>query len=278
MCRKIKTVISVFLITMIFNSAFAQKAIDNQLIYRVLDARLSTRQCKTSDEAIAKLDAFKAELVKEGVLKNQNTEEELIIENLINVERYSYMYEKDMKSEKLKPFILAQYDKINDFKDSHTDYDFSPWFILSSGDVINSSMQFIPQATAIKQGLREKDEYDKVVKENPQMAFALINSALWYYFAPAIGGGSKTVAKEDFENALKYAKCNYEEFYSRVFLSQIYYDEGKKEVCKAMLDECDKILSDNVYIPFVRMLNDNGYSLLYYTINREKVDKKLNKN
>ena len=75
MCRKIKTVISVFLITMIFNSAFAQKAIDNQLIYRVLDARLSTRQCKTSDEAIAKLDDFKAELVKEGVLKNQNTEE-----------------------------------------------------------------------------------------------------------------------------------------------------------------------------------------------------------
>ena len=272
MCRKLKISILISLILFNVNNVFAQNV---QLIHRVLDARLSTRLCKTTDEAIAKMDALKADLIKERVLKNQNTEEELIVENMIHLERYNYMYEKDMKSAELKPFILAQYDKINAYKDSNPDLNYSPWFILSSGDVINSSMQFIPQATAIKMGLREKDEYDKVVKENPKISFALINSALWYYFAPAIGGGSKSIAKDEFKNAVEYAQCDYERFYSRVFLSQIYYDEGKKDECKTLLDECDKILSGNVYIPFIRMLNNAGYSLLYYTTNREKVDKKL---
>ena len=272
MFRKIRTLTLISLITFNFNSVFAQNV---QNIYKVLDARLSTRLCKTSEDAIARMDEVKADFEKQGLLSGENAEENLIIENMINLERYNYMYEKDMKSAELKPFILAQYDKINEYKDAHPENDFSPWFILSSGDVINSSMQFIPQATAIKQGLREKDEYDTVVKENPKMAFALINSALWYYFAPGIGGGSKTVAKDQFTKAVDCAQCDYERFYSRVYLSQMYYDENKKEECKTLLDECDKILEGNLYIPFIRMLNDEGYSLLYYTTNREKVDKKL---
>ena len=272
MFRKLKTLSLITLITLNFHSVFAQNV---QIIYKVLDARLSTRLCKTSRDAIERMDEVKADFEKQGLLTSANTEENLIIENMINLERYNYMYEKDMKSAELKPFILSQYDKINAYKDAHPENNFSPWFILSSGDVINSSMQFIPQATAIKQGLREKDEYDTVVNENPQMSFALINSALWYYFAPAIGGGSKSVAKNQFSKAVEYAQCDYERFYSRVYLSQIYYDENKKEECKTLLDECDKILEGNIYIPFIRMLNDQGYSLLYYTTNREKVDKKL---
>ena len=272
MFRKLKTLSLITLISLNFHSVFAQNV---QTIYKVLDARLSTRLCKTSGDAIERMDEVKADFEKQGLLTSANTEENLIIENMINLERYNYMYEKDMKSAELKPFILAQYYKINAYKDAHPEKKFSPWFILSSGDVINSSMQFIPQAAAIKQGLREKDEYDTVVNENPQMSFALINSALWYYFAPAIGGGSKSVAKNQFSKAVEYAQCDYERFYSRVYLSQIYYDENKKEECKTLLDECDKILEGNIYSPFIRMLNDQGYSLLYYTTNREKVDKKL---
>ena len=136
-------------------------------------------------------------------------------------------------------------------------------------------MQFIPQATAIKLGLKEKDEYDSVVEKNPSLAFGRINRALWYYFAPAIGGGSKTVAKADFEKAVECAASDYEKFYSRIYLSQVYYDDGNLSDCKKLLEECDKILPGNVYTSFIRFLNDNKYSLLFYTNNREKVEKKL---
>lgn len=271
--QNIRKIILSFFISILFLNPFFSE--DLKLIQRVLDARLSTRLCKTSDEAIAKLDAFKNQLEKEGVFESASTEDSLIIENMITLERYAYMYEKDMKSSSLKPFISAQYEKILSYKDSHEGAELSPWFILSSGDVINSTMQFLPQSVAIKQGLREKDEYDQIVKNNPELSFALINRALWYYFAPAIGGGSNKIAKADFEKAVQSASCDYERFYSRVYLSQMYYEEGKKAESSVLLDECDKILSGNVYIPFIRMLNQKGYSLLYYTNNREKVEKKL---
>ncbi|MCR4579668.1 MAG: hypothetical protein K5681_04895 [Treponema sp.] len=261
-----------FFVTLFANFIFAE---DYSLIYKTLDARLATRLCPTSDQAIASMDSLRKAYEDQGILTGQLTEAELIIDNMISLERYNYMYEKDLESPDLKPYILAQYDKINDYVEKHEGKKFSPWFILSSGDVINSSMQFIPQATAIKQGLKEKEDYDKVLEENPDLAFGLINAALWYYFAPAIGGGSKEKAKSYLEHAVSCAACDYEAFYSRIYLSQIYYDNGLKEDASKLLNECDEILSDTKYISFIRFLNDNNYSLLYYTNNRGKVEKKL---
>ena len=248
---------------------------DSALIYKTLDARLKTRLFETPDEAISFLNNFKSEILNDKDYNSAGKEAKIIFENMIALERYNYMYAKDINSKELKPYIIEQYKKIEAFQKANENQEFSPWFVLSSGDVINSSMQFIPQGTAIKLGLKEKDDYDKVVKKYPSLAFGRINRALWYYFAPAIGGGSKNVAKEDFENAVKNASCNYEKFYSRIYLSQVYFDEGKKEVCKKLLSECDEILPGNFYTPFIKILNDSNYSLLYYVINREKVDKKL---
>ncbi len=259
----------------LFGAFFTLFSQDLNLIHRVLDARLQTRLCDSPDQAIAAMDSFRSSLEKEGLLNNSNTEANLIIDNMIALERYNYMYEKNMAGPDLKPFILAQYDKINNFKDSCDDSNFSHWFVLSSGDIINSSMQFLSQATAIKQGLREKEEYDLVVKENPKMAFALINSALWYYFAPAIGGGSRTIAKSYFQRALDCSACDYESYYSRVYLSQVLYDEDDKAQAKKLLDQCDEILPGTNYIAFIRYLNDNNFSLMYYINNRDKVEKKL---
>ena len=248
---------------------------DTALIYKTLDARLKTRLYKTPDEAISYLNKFKSEIVKDKDYISAGKEARLISENMISLERYNYMYAKEINAKELKPYIIDQYEKIEVFQKENENSDFSPWFYLSSGDVINSSMQFIPQGTAIKLGLKEKDDYDMVVKNNPSLAFGRINRGLWYYFAPAIGGGSKNIAKDDFENAVKSASCSYEKFYSRIYLSQVYYDEGKKEECKKLLSECDEILPGNFYTPFIKILNDNNYSLMYYITNREKVDKKL---
>lgn len=253
----------------------AQNAQNLSMIYKVLDLRLSTRLCNSPDEAILKIDSFKNTLEKEEAFTSLNSEEALIIENMLAQERYNYMYERNMTGSDLKPYILSQYDKINSYKDLNEGKSFSPWFVLTSGDVINSSMQFLPQATAIKQGLREKDEYDRVIKENTDMAFAYINSALWYYFAPAIGGGSKSLAKEYFQKAIDCSTCDYEAFYSRVYLSQLYFDEGDGQRAKRLLDQAEEILPGSNYVSFIRYLNTNNFSLMYYTNNREKVEKKL---
>ena len=253
----------------------AHNAQNLSMIHKVLDLRLATRLCNSPDEAILKIDSFKNTLVKEEAFTSLNNEEALIIENMLAQERYNYMYERNMTGSDLKPYILSQYDKINSYKDLNEGKSFSPWFVLTSGDVINSSMQFLPQATAIKQGLREKDEYDRVIKDNTDMAFAYINSALWYYFAPAIGGGSKSLAKEYFQKAIDCSACDYEAFYSRVYLSQLYFDEGDSQRAKRLLDQAEEILPGSNYVSFIHYLNTNNFSLMYYINNREKVEKKL---
>lgn len=272
---KNKLFVIVFLLAATFAFGKELSAADTNLIYKVLDARLQTQKYSEPSDAISFLNSFEKEIKSSAEYNASNAEVKFIVENMLVLEKYSFMYKKDMKSPELKPFILAQNDKIEEWKKKDTNNDLSSWFYLSSGDVINSSMQFLSQATAIKQGLKEKDEYEMIAKNNPQHSFCLINKALWYYFAPAIGGGSKSVAKTDFENAMKFAACNYEKFYSRVYLSQIYYDEKKSAESEKLLKECDEILPDNIIVPFLRKLNENGYSMMYYIVNREKVDKKL---
>lgn len=248
---------------------------EKSIINKTLQARLNTRLYEACDDAIKSLNDFKSKIEADSEYTSAGEEAKFIVQNMLVLEIYNYMYQKDMNSKELKPYILAQYNQIESFQKAHQSEELSSWFYLSSGDVINSSMQFIPQATAIKLGLQEKTDYDSVVSKDPELAFGRINRALWYYFAPAIGGGSKSVAKADFEKAVEVAATSYEKFYSRIYLSQVYYDEGNTADCKRLLDECDKILPSNVYTPFIRFLNDNKYSLLFYTNNRDKVEKKL---
>ena len=249
---------------------------EKDLIYKTLDARLQTRLCKNEEDAILFMEKYFDSILDQLYSPSIVSDEVfLALENMVNLEIYNYMYQKNISSSELSDFILPQFYKNEKYNESHLEKKMNEWYCLSYGDVLNSSMQFLSQSTAIKLGLREKESYDEIVNEKPFFSFARINRGLWYYFAPAIGGGSKKTALEDFSMALQCAACDYESFYSRVYLSQMYYEEKKIELCESLLNECDEILQGNVYIPFIRFLNDNGYSLLYYTNNREKVEKKL---
>ncbi len=272
-----RLVLSALILFSFVFSFYAADLTDSEtaVIHKVLDARLQTRLYSNNDDAISFMKSYRQSIENDAAYKACGEEAQFIVQNLLIIEQYNYMYQKDMKSAELKPFILGQYEKIDSFQTQNSNKSLSPWFYFSSGDVINSSMQFIPQSTAIKLGLKEKDEYDNAVKANPKISFGYINKGLWYYFAPGIGGGSKSVGKKDFQQAVENAACDYEKFYARIYYSQALYDEGKKAECASLLSECDKILPQNIYIPFVKKLNDNGYSLFDYVINREKIEKKL---
>jgi len=245
------------------------------LIYKTLDARLQTRMCKESDSAINHMKAFQSEIESSKLFTQSSEEAQYVVQNMIVQEIYSYMYEKDMKSPELKPYILSQYEKIEKYRESSGKDKLSSWFIVSSAEVINSSMQFIPQSTAIKMGLQEKADFDYIAENYPEHSTAFLNRALWYYFAPGIGGGSKTTARNDFKQAVENSVCDYEKYYSRIFYSQICFEEGDVEKCTTLLKECDSLMPNTNYTDFIRKLNANNYNLLYYTNNREKVEKKL---
>ncbi|MBQ8013178.1 MAG: hypothetical protein IJ257_02105 [Treponema sp.] len=248
---------------------------ENTFIQNLLDFRLSLRSYKTNDEALEKVRAYKDEHLEE--ILSFGEEASLVCLNMLATSEYNIFYAKDMHAPEMEEILRPQYEKIIEFQEKHPVSEQNPWFTLTSADIINSMMQFLKQSLAIKLGLQEKKDYASVVERFPDMSFALMLSGFWYYYAPGIGGGSKSKARDFFEKSLKYASNDYERFYGNINYSQSLFEYKKKDEAAQYLEEAEKILPDTNYIAFIRKINSLGYSLFDYNMNstREKLDKKL---
>ncbi|UTD02167.1 hypothetical protein HRI97_03350 [Treponema socranskii subsp. buccale] len=248
---------------------------ENALIQKIFDFRLRLRTLDTEDECIEKIIEYRNSLSDE--MKTFSEEAQITCTNMLSTAHYNCEYAKDMKSPNMEKILRPQYEKIIQFTRANEGTDLNPWFILTSADVLNSMMQFLPQSESIKIGLQEKKDYADVIKKNPTMSFAYTLSGWWYYYAPAIGGGSKKLSKDFFISALKYAKSDYDKFYGNINLAQFYFEEKNTAECEKLMEEAEKILSGTRYVQFLKSINAIGYSLFDYNMNsrRDKINQKL---
>ena len=248
---------------------------ENALIQKIFDFRLRLRTLDTEDECIEKIIEYRNSLSDE--MKTFSEEAQITCTNMLSTAQYNCEYAKDMKSPNMEKILRPQYEKIIQFTRADKAADPNPWFILTSADILNSMMQFLPQSESIKIGLQEKKDYADVIKKNPTMSFAYTLSGWWYYYAPAIGGGSKKLSKDFFISALKYAKSDYDKFYGNINLAQFYFEEKNTVECEKLMEEAEKILSGTRYVQFLKSINAIGYSLFDYNMNsrRDKINQKL---
>ena len=248
---------------------------ENALIQKIFDFRLRLRTLDTEDECIEKIIEYRNSLSDE--MKTFSEEAQITCTNMLSTAQYNCEYAKDMKSPNMEKILRPQYEKIIQFTRADKAADPNPWFILTSADILNSMMQFLPQSESIKIGLQEKKDYADVIKKNPTMSFAYTLSGWWYYYAPAIGGGSKKLSKDFFISALKYAKSDYDKFYGNINLAQFYFEEKNTAECEKLMEEAEKILSGTRYVQFLKSINAIGYSLFDYNMNsrRDKINQKL---
>ena len=274
----IKSKSIVFILFTLFSSlSFADdfSAYEMDIINQIQEFRFTTRALPSAQAAIDAIADYRKTLLTDDVRSKLSKEAELTADNLLVLEQYNYMYEKEMKSPDLEPFIKPQYEKIAAWDAEHPFDKANPYYILSSGDLTNSTMQFLPQGKAISLGVQEKKNYDMVVAKYPQLAFGLINAALWYYFAPPIGGGSMTKARDYFSRAAECAANNYEKFYAYVYYSQFLYENNDAEGCEKYLKMAEELSPSNRWTPFIRKMNKKSYSVLDYSNNRDKIEKKI---
>ena len=210
-------------------------------------------------------------------MKTFSEEAQITCTNMLSTAQYNCEYAKDMKSPNMEKILRPQYEKIMKFTRTNDADDPNPWFILTSADILNSMMQFLPQSESIKIGLQEKKDYADVIKKNPTMSFAYTLSGWWYYYAPAIGGGSKKLSRDFFISALKYAKSDYDKFYGNINLAQFYFEEKNTAECERLMEEAEKILSGTRSVKFLKSINAIGYSLFDSNMNsrRDKINRKL---
>ena len=82
-------------------------------------------------------------------------------------------------------------------------------------------------------------------------------------------------AREYFSRASECAANNYEKFYAYVYYSQFLYENNEMETCEKYLKKAEELLPDNRWTPFIRKMNKKSYSVLDYSNNRDKIEKKI---
>ena len=273
-----KRICALSVVTFIVTSLFALdfSPAEEKMVEDIFSFRLSLRSCKDEDESIGKINDYCLNI--KDKIESFSQEAQITCRNLLASSKYNCEYSKDMKSPNMEKILRPSFEEIINYMELQPSKNFNPWFVLSSADVINSMMQFLPQTDSIKYGLQEKKDYAKVIEENPNLSYAYTLSGWWYYYAPAVGGGSKSKAKTFFFDALKNASSDYDRFYSNINYGQFLFEEKKFEECEKYMKEADSVLEGTSYVSFIKKINDLGYSLFDYNMNsrRVKINEKLN--
>lgn len=272
---KLKLFILLFIATISF-SAFSIDFTDseNMMVQDIFNFRLSLRSLPDTATCILEIHEYKDK--HRETISSFSEEARLTCENMLATAEYNCEYEKDMHSPDMEKILRPQYDKITKYAQGKSAETLNPYFVLTSADITNSMMQFLPRSSSITLGLKEKKDYASVLEKNPGMSFALTLSGWWYYYAPAVGGGSSSKSFEFFKAAQENASSGYDKYYCNINLGQFYFEKKKTELCDKYMAEAERILPGTRYIAFLKKINSLGYSLFDYNMNsrREKIDRK----
>lgn len=250
-------------------SPSAQEAIDDFMAVRM------ELTCEDDRAAILeKIDAFEEGLKDKGA--SFTDEENLVMDNFIEMERYNYLRygsedEKKTIKDALKSLRLKNAQMVENL--NRVGKDASKWLLCTAGDVTSCYISF-SMADVIKYGLGIKKLYQKAVADGDEaFSYGLTNIAQWYYWAPKINGGSKEKAAEYFEKAVKEARNKAEKFYAETFWSQWLFESGDKEGAKAALNRAEDICPMSNRIKAMRLANENGLSFFEWDKKHSKLER-----
>jgi tetratricopeptide (TPR) repeat protein len=274
MVKKIFIILLMSISTMTYIFSNSQLTDNEQtIIDDTLKFRMDIAAAETPAKAIEMIDSYTEKLPTKATYNSSSDEIKLVIQNMLVWEKYNYIYETNVDDPRLKDLLVNQYKIITDWLKSHKNEQINKWLYCSAGDILSSGLRFFPMSTAMKEGLNVKKYYDLILEEDPNMSFALFNIAHWYFHAPAISGGSKKKAKECFEKAVESARNPAELYFSKVYYSQILFENEDFEGCEKQKSEAAVILPNSRYIQLLNKVNSLGHSVFYYTLNKEKMDK-----
>lgn len=245
-----------------------QQAIDNFMLFRV-------KITKETDinQVLNQINNYQE--INTNKIASFSDETQLILNNFIVLEKYNYMYNLDINNPKISNLILSQKRKNDKWFETHDAKTINKWLYCTSADINSCCMQFVSKTEAIKIGISIKDSYTEALNLDPDMSYALFGMGQWLIQAPGIFGGSTKKAIQTFEHALNSARNTAETFYACIFLSQSYFEEKDYQKTEFILNKALYIEPESKYLSFIKTLNKSNYSLYYYILHREKIDKEL---
>ena len=227
-----------------------------------LQVRMVCSKYDTDQESLQEIQNY-VDNVYNPIKDKLNYQEQMILDNLIIMERFNYL-KNDPKegSETAKRELLSQLKLNTSYIDKERDL--SPWLYTTSGNVIGCYMSFYPIPVAIKYGMRQKRYFETACRLDENFSYGEAHLAQWLIVAPRIYGGDEDRAGELFRSALENAHTDGEKYYCNIYLSQYYYEIGQYDKVSLYLNEAEKYFPQSNYIVKIREMNKKGSSIFSY--------------
>lgn len=279
-----KKVRGAFLLILLSLSFFAPRTFaldfseyENSVLQEVFRVRLEARKFSSNSESLKFVRKSRAKILSESVLEKISDEAKITFENFFVWEEFHFLWEENPDDD--AAWKLLENQSVNNvvWSLTHPDKTWNDWYYLSAIELSNSYMPKLKFSDVVKIGLEEKKFYDSLIENKSANCTTYFNAALWYHFAPAIGGGSDSKAEKYFSEALKKASTDYEKFFANFYFSQFEFDRGETALFEKYFSAAEEILPESGFLEFTRKLNKAGFSYLEYTKNREKVERSLSR-
>lgn len=250
---------------------------ENSVLQEVFRVRLEARKFSSNSESLKFVRKSRAKILSESVLEKISDEAKITFENFFVWEEFHFLWEENPDDD--AAWKLLENQSVNNvvWSLTHPDKTWNDWYYLSAIELSNSYMPKLKFSDAVKIGLEEKKFYGSLIENKSANCTTYFNAALWYHFAPAIGGGSDSKAEKYFSEALKKASTDYEKFFANFYFSQFEFDRGETALFEKYFSAAEEILPESGFLEFTRKLNKAGFSYLEYTKNREKVERSLSR-
>ena len=242
----------------------AQKAVDDFMDLRMKIAGLS------SDQALAQVADFEKKLSVDSSFSSQ--EDRLVLVNFIIMEKYNFLRKQKGSKPQLKKLLKELKEKNEAWFAANGEGKAGVWLLATSADVTSCYMSY-SVAEVMKSGLSLREKYLKAVALDPAFSYGWTNLGQWYYWAPAINGGSGKKARAAFEHAVAAAKNPAEKFFACVFYSQFLIEEKEFENAAAMLDQAEAQDPKNPYVDFLRSVNKTGDSFFDWSKKHSQMER-----
>ncbi|MGN0728166.1 tetratricopeptide repeat protein [Treponema sp.] len=246
----------------------AQSLIDSFFNLRM---NLSVYEESDTESIIAEIERFgESNADKIGMLSEQ---EKIILENFSVMEKYNYLYKLPGQAKIQHEILGSQLEKIEAFLKQNSSSQLSAYFYCTQADVTSCYMGY-SIGDVLKYGASVKVLYEKALGLSPEFSYALTNIGQWYYFSPKIAGGSKKKTLSCFEKARENAATEAQKYFADIFLSQILFENGESEKCRALLDEALSFCPESTYVKKIIAINQSGLSLYEYNRKKSPLDEK----
>lgn len=245
----------------------AQDYIDSFMNFRM---ELSVYQNQKAT-AVSKIKAYQSS----NPYQDFSEQEKLIIDTLFKLEDYHYTRDDKSNDERLQKLLFNQFQKNEAYINANKN-NVSSWLYVVTADSVSSYMSYNPVSGAMKYGLKVKKYYENCIELEPKHSYCLSHLAQWYYWAPAINGGSTKKAINYCTNAVTYANNNAEKFFAEIFLSQFLYDNKDKTGAQTHLNKAASYCPKSTLVTELQAYNKQGYSLFTYNKKQAEDDNRMN--